>query len=246
MTRLILNSSVLASGLFTLSLFAVTSIGQPALASAPLMVMETLAPSAELAPTLLRVGASPEALTAAGVSAADTTQAAADLDAWLADHAGEIATADESWATANQAAEAIKRKVKSGQATPTEVASLPGLEASRDAAAATRDSLVDDAFVAATGSLTAAQTSALATIQANSIWSLAVHFLVVDRTQENWVALRNALDEKRIAEKYGESVSAESLTVISGALGSTAVATAKVNVDTNLSAIEAAWNAATN
>jgi len=245
MTRLVPNSSVLASGLFTLSLFAMTSISQPALAAAPSVAMETLTPSAELAPTLLRVGLAPEALAASGASAADTTQAAADLDAWLADHSGEIAAADAAWATANQAAETIKRKVKSGQATPEEVAGLPSLETTRDAAAATRDGLLAGAFDAATASLTAAQASALSTIHANSSWNLAVHFLVVDRTQEDWVALRNALDEKRIATKYGESVSAESLAVISAALGSTAVATAKVNVDTNVAAIEAAWNAAT-
>jgi len=223
------------------------ALGTEALASAAAepMCSEAAAPSAELAPTLLRIGLAPEALAASGASAASTTGAAADLDAWLAEHPGEIAAADESWATANQSAETIKRKVKSGQATPAEVASLPGLDATRDAAAAARDGLLSAAFDAATASLAAAQKSALATIHANATWSLAMHFLVVDRSQEDWVALRNALDEKRIAQKYGESLSPGSLAVISSALGSSAVATAKVDVDTNLAAIEAAWDAAT-
>jgi len=232
-----------AAASFAISLAAFIGCSQDTLAAAPVATIG--APSADLAPTLLRVGLGADALAASGASAADTTQAAADLDAWLADHPGEIAAADAAWATANQAATTVKRKVKSGQATPEEVASLPGLETTRDAAAATRDGLLVGAFDAATASLTAAQTSALSAIQANSSWNLATYFLVVDRTQEDWVALRNALDETRIAAKYGESVSAESLAVISSALGSTAVATAKVDVDTNLAAIETAWNAAT-
>jgi len=244
MTRPILRSRPLVSGLLVAALLGLPTTAAPILAP-PSPSLEATTPSADLAPTLLRVGASPEALAASGASTSDTAQCAADLDAWLADHPGEIAAADTAWATANQAAETIKRKVKSGQATAEEAASLPGLEATRDAAAATRDGLLADAFDAATASLTAAQASTLSTIHANSSWNLAVHFLVVDRTQEDWVSLRNALDEKRIAEKYGESISAESLTVISADLSDSAVATAKVDVDTNLAAIEAAWNAAT-
>ena len=82
-------------------------------------------------------------------------------------------------------------------------------------------------------------------IRANAAWGLDTYFLVVDRTEPGWVALRDALDEQRIAAKYDEAVSAESQAVLSAALADQAVAAAKTNLESGLAAVQAAWDSAT-
>lgn len=207
---------------------------------------QTSSPSALLAPTLLRLGLDAKAFAAAGCSASSVVAAAVALDAFIAAAPNDIPNADAVWTTANLEVEAVKRKINQGIASASEVASLANLETTLAGATTVREGLLANAYTMATAGLSTSQVDLLEAIQSNSEWSLPTYFLVVQRSQIQWVTLRNALDEQRIAAKYEEPVSATSLATISAALGDPAVSTAKVNVDTNLANIQTAWTAAVN
>jgi hypothetical protein len=198
-----------------------------------------------LATTMLRIGLTPDALAAAGCSSADVTSAAGYLNTHLLDDESAIPAADAAWASANNAVQDLKRAIKGGEATEEEIGGLAALESTLASASAARDALLDEAFAVAAAALSLDEKADVLTIRGNSSWGLAAHFLVVDRSQEDWVALRDALDEERIAAKYSEAVSAGSQALLSAARGNADVAAAKTNLDINLAAITAAWDSAT-
>ncbi len=236
--------------MLSLPRLALALVAAPLLSfSLPLLALPgASAPAASdgLAETMLRVGLSPEALATSGCTATDASAAVSDLDDHLAESGGAIASADSAWADANAAVQTLKRKIQVNQATQAEIDSLAGLEATLAAAQSTLQGLLDGAFEAATDSFSQSEVDTLLSIKSNGSWGIPTHFLVVDRTEASWVALRDALAEERIAAKYDESVSAESQALISAALADSDVATAKTNLDTNLASVAAAWESATN
>ena len=201
--------------------------------------------SQHLRGTLSRIGLTPEAFTAAGCSDADVSAAASVLNTHLLDNPDALSAADDACFTARIALVELEALIKSGKATEAEKATLPEVKAAIASADADRDALLAEAFAIATVGLDSGELSTIMTIRGNSRWQVETYYLVIDRDQAGWVELREALDEQRIAAKYDEEVSSESLAVIANALGDSKVAAAKVNLDTNLTSIEAAWNAAT-
>ena len=201
--------------------------------------------SPHLRGTLTRIGLTPEAFTAAGCSNADVSAAATVLNTHLIDNPDALSAADDACFAARVALVELEALIKSGKATEAEKATLPEVKAALASAEADRDALLAEAFAIATVGLDSGELSTIMTIRGNERWQVETYYLVVDRDQAGWVELREALDEQRIAAKYDEEVSSESLAVIANALGDSKVAAAKVNLDTNLASIEAAWNAAT-
>lgn len=213
-------------------------------ATEPAKASAATAFESEASMTLRRLELGASTLSAAGATTTETTQVVSDMDDWLGNNEGEIASASATLNSATQAWTAMRSKIQSGQATSEEIESLPSLESAKNAAQSALSSLHDEAFDAAVDGLSEAKQSLAANVRANSAWKFKPYFLVVNRTEANWIALRDALDEQRIATKYGESTSSAALAIISAALADQDVASAKVNYDSNLSSIETAWNSA--
>lgn len=199
----------------------------------------------ELATALYRVGLQPERLAAAGVEAAVTDDVVVNVKSWLAEHPATLSAADEALFEATKARDALFRKVRSGLASPEEIASCSTAKATFDAATAARASALASAFDAGTHGILQEQIVLLSLLQTNAAaWNVPLEYLVVERTQEEWVRLRSALANEKISAKYGEDPDGEDQAHLATVRAEHAVVTAKVNLDTKLGAITDAWEEA--
>ena len=208
--------------------------------------MLPLMPTAsELAVALVRAGLDAEALAAAGVSASSVGTVAGDVTEHLMTNQTLIELADAAVANAKQQANQLKRVIQSGRATSEQIDAYPGatLQMSQDRAQC--QALVDAVFDAATANLSQAQRDTLGAIQENrSNWDLPLEFLVVDRTEPQWVELRDCLANERIAAKLGEAPDAGPQATLAQLRSDPLVAAAKANLDANSAVIDNAWQAA--
>lgn len=214
-------------------------------ATQPLGVLASIPATQELGQLMTRLDLIPENLAAAGCNSSDASTVAADLGEHLLSDPTALDLADETCFDAVSALVEVRTAIRAGEATQAQLDALPGLELAHQAALIARDLLLAAAWSAATASLTETESAALVLIRSNSGWNVDTHFLVIDQTQAQWLELRMALDEQRVALKFGDPVSAESLTIIANALSNEDVARAKVDLESNLASVKAAWLSAT-
>src|SRR5258706_3718774 len=147
----------------------------------------------------LRAGLPPGALAAAGVSQGSvlpTLQAAADQ---MNGAPTAMDNADASYRSARAAADALAAKIQGGTASQEEIASYPSAKTALESADAARLSVLDGYFSSATANLTANQRAALVTIRGNQALGLPEEYLVVTRTEAQWLHLQHALSHVRQA-----------------------------------------------
>ena len=93
--------------------------------------------------------------------------------------------------------------------------------------------------------LTRAQATALSNLRANQSWHVPLEFKVSLRTQREWVAVRAAWqNEKVAADDEEEEVDAACQALLGDCRAEADVAAAKVRLDTDGTAVQAAWNTA--
>lgn len=202
-------------------------------------------PNADLRVALLRSGLGAEALAAAGLSAQETSSVVSAFSSAMSSQPGALEQADASYASARASKDALERKVRSGLATEQEVADLASATTALTSADASRAHVLDGWFHAATTNLAAGKVTALSTIQANASWKLPTQYLVKDRDQAEWVAIRKALNNERICAKYEDEPNSDMQAALSSWRADANVAAAKSALDTNLSAVQSAWDSAT-
>ena len=133
---------------------------------------------------------------------------------------------------------------KSGKASDAEVTALQAAEVALTAAQAARTAALAEIFDAGAAGLAANKTGTLAAIQQNRSWGVPIQYMVSARTETQWVALVDAVANKKIAAQLGEAPLAACTALLAQVDTETAVAAAKVSLDANLAAVQAAWNAA--
>jgi len=193
---------------------------------------------------LIMASLDPRSLAAAGLaqeSILPTLQAAADR---MNAAPSALESAGSSCATARVAVDALATKIQSGKASQEEVASYPAAKAALESAAAARQTVLDGYFSNAIANLTLNQRTALANIRANKSWELPVEYLVVNRTEQEWVALRDALANERIAVDLPETLSESAVSLLATVRADSAVSTARTNIQSALASITSAWNTA--
>jgi hypothetical protein len=193
---------------------------------------------------LLRAGLTPRALAAAGVqqgSVLPTLQAAADQ---MNGAPTALDSADASYRSARGAADALAAKIQGGKASQEEIASYPATKAAVESAEAARQSVLDGYFTAATANLTANQRTALITIRANKALGFQEEYLVVERTEAQWMGLRDALSTERQAIELPDMASESATQLLTTFRADPAVSFASTGVQTNLTQVTSAWNTA--
>lgn len=207
--------------------------------------MLLLAPTAdELAAAMLRIGLGPAQLTAAGGSPSTVATVVGDsLDEMIANPAA-IELADAAFAESKQQCDLLKRVIQSGQATPEQIDAYAVAMTQLSLAEAQRQSVLNGLVSSATESLNESQQSTLAAIRGNGNWDLPIEFLTVDRTEPQWVQLREALANERISAKLGQEPDPEAQSLLQQLRSDPSVATAKANLDANLTVVTVAWEQA--
>jgi len=152
--------------------------------------------------------------------------------------------ADSAYASGRVAADALAAKIQSGKASQEEIASYPAAKTALESAEAARLSVLDGYFTAATSSLTSNQRAALVTIRANKAWSFPEEYLVVNRSEADWIALRDALANERIAVDLPDTLSQTCQALLAAVRADPAVSFASTSVETSLTQVTSAWNTA--
>jgi hypothetical protein len=193
---------------------------------------------------LLRAGLDPRALCAAGVGSGSilaSLQAAADT---MNGAPTALDSADTSFASSRNAADALARKIQSGKASQEEIANYPAAQNALQSAEAAQQSVLDGFFLAAIANLSNPQRVALANIRANKSWELPAEYLVVTRSEPDWVALRDALANERIAVELPGTLSQSAQALLTTVRADSAVAAARTSVQNALTTLTNAWNTA--
>ena len=193
---------------------------------------------------LLRAGLDARALCAAGVasnSVLATLQAAADS---MNGAPTALASADTTYATARNTADSLLRTIQSGKATQEELANYASAQSALQSAESARQSVLDAYFNAAIANLPNAQRLALGNIRANSSWGFPSEYLVVSRSEAQWVALRDALSNERIAVELPDTLSPSAQELLATVRADQSVAAARTNVQGNLTSVTLSWNTA--
>lgn len=188
---------------------------------------------AEVTAAAMRAGLHADSLLAAGVSSASFASIVSSVYEYLTAHAGQMRTLDAQVDSARRAA--------SG---PRSDAPPPLTTMTLDQAVAARDAFYAAVFDAATTSMTQEQKSMLRSQKQNKGKSVPAKYTVVDRSDAEWVALREALADQRIAARDGREANAEVRQRIATADANSVVAAAGQRLSGDRAAARAAWTQA--
>lgn len=199
--------------------------------------------AADLALLLYRAGLDPESLAAAGVTAervpALISHVRDNADEWVA----SLSAADQSFQTGSDARAQLSSMLTSGQGTPENRTALASAEAELQRATQARNTTLQDVFMAATRDLPSGGRAMLLTL-ASCRFDYPVHFRAVERADPASLTLRDALAVQRISQANGDSIPENAAQVIRAEESNSAVATARINVNANGTAVQLAWTAA--
>jgi len=197
----------------------------------------------EFAGVLLRIGLGADTLAAGGITG---EQVAALVGAIRSSYSpATLQGRDDAYIAARQTHDRLRRLVQSGKGTELDVASLRAAEEALASATSPLDNAFAQMRTAALATVSAGQVALLSCVQANRSWGFPVQYLVKDRTEREWVALRDLLAAKRISEQDEEEEFPQSARDALAAVDAeTEIATARVNLDSNLAAVQTAWNTA--
>jgi hypothetical protein len=199
---------------------------------------------ADLAVALHRVGLGPEPATAAGLAVNDVSLVVENAEEWLGVNGPALRAADETRAAAQAEFDRLTRLVRSGTGEPEDVAALPVAHANLNTAETTLAELLDGLFQAATADVDELERITLTRLRSNADWTAALEFKVIDRAEPQWVAIRDALANERIAAKRGEPADQEAQAFLQQLRADPAVSAARASLEANLAAITLAWEAA--
>lgn len=199
----------------------------------------------DLQVALVRAGLDAEALAAAGVTSQETSDLVGSFAIAMATESGRLADADAAFAAARTSADALQRKVRSGLASAEEVLELVTAKSTLASTEAERADTLNDWFAAGVSELSGTKVKALSTIRSNRHWKLPIEFLVVDREEAEWVALRKALANERICAKYEDPPDVAQQAALTTWRAAPACAEAKVSCVATAEAVKSAWSAAT-
>jgi hypothetical protein len=212
-------------------------------ASKPTKVKKRRVPtSAELRSALSRCGLTPDVLAAAGVSAMATPTLVGNARQYLTDHPDDLSDADTAYFAAQASSDQLMRKVQQGQATSDERAAYVAVQTTLASAKAGRDSALEGIKTAASANLSQNQQNGLATIKGNSQWKVPLKYLAANRTDAQWVALREALANDRQASDQGVDPDATCHQRIVDADAVAATTSAGQNLTNHLADVRMAFN----
>jgi hypothetical protein len=193
----------------------------------------------------IRAGLDAKALAAAGVSAQSTSTVITNVNAYLFDHGSDLTSADSACATARTESDRLQRKIQSGQASQEDVSSYQTQVTALATATTQRQAALDAIFNAGTANLSEGQKTALATMRTNrASWDSPLEFLTVNRTQTEWVHLRDCLTNERVAVEYPDNLDQAMQAELATWRANESVAAAITSLGTILSSVTSAWNSA--
>ncbi len=200
----------------------------------------------EVASALARIGLLPDTLAAAGLTPAQTTSLVANARARLDTEIVDLRAADESFFDAKPTLDRLGRLVRNGTATDAQRASHEAAASTVNAAEAARTAVLGQLFNAAVLGLSDDTVTTITTIRDNRAkWQLPLQYLADrDRTEEEWVMLRDALANHRICAAEGVPTDMTCDSVVRSADADLQVSRAQTRLSSRRATVTAAWHSA--
>jgi hypothetical protein len=194
---------------------------------------------------LASLGLHAEGLTAAGIRSHQVGRVIDGARRWLQRNAAQRRELDSEHLIAVSNRDRLKRLVDAGVARPEEEAELSEAIVEVEANRAEREAARRALFDTATASLPSDAKATLERILGNQEGSLLpAHYLVVDRADEEWERLAEALLAERRARKSGTELSPFHQDYLEDARSDVAVWNARVNLVESLGDVTSAWELA--
>jgi len=202
----------------------------------------------EVATALSRVGISPLTLAAAGVSEENVALIVADVGAYLNDHDGCPAIEDAAFGTARANRDRLRALARAGTATTQDLEAVTSAEATLSSAEAALVARLEAIWDLAALRLTTEQATLIARLEAVPAGfrgaSIPIELGAAERSDAQWMALREALAAERLATQDGVALEQSLASLLSAARAESAVATAALNITGMLAEIETEWDEA--
>jgi len=206
-------------------------------------------PASRITPTaaqvdvaLRRAGLNPDALAACGVSVNETTAIVTAVRSALTTDPDLVEGPEETLGQEQKECDALLRLVRSGLASEQDINDCQTARTDADEARATRDGVLDDLFTDLIAGLDVDVRNRLTSVRGNAGWDLPVVYKVVTRNEADWVHLRAALANERIAAKYGEDPDEAEQDFLSDVRSDAAVALAMTTHEAAIDDVTDAWN----
>lgn len=188
---------------------------------------------------LATAGITPKRLAAAEVGSNDIGGIFTAARSHLSEHMATLESAESSLSAARSTAQTLTARVQAGLASVQEAEGLPAAQTALASAQSAMDTALGSFRTSALAGLSSEERAALANLRANQQWGLPAPYLTVNRTEEQWIALRDALAHKRIQTARGAEVEGAASSLVSAA--NQDVASSLAAYDANLSPIRTAW-----
>ena len=197
----------------------------------------------ELEVSLRRNQITPESLAALGLSGAQVETLLTQAHAALSSSVVNLRTAQSEFGEARAQEQILERKVRAGI---NRSESAQQLAAARTTLASKTEALNLQLAALKTAAsaqvLGDGQTSTLSTIQANSTWDMPVEYRCRSgASQAQWVELREALADQRIAQRENRELTFQSQQVLNAWHASAAVSAARTNLAARLPEVQIVW-----
>ncbi len=160
--------------------------------------------NSELGVTLLRVGLSPEALTAAGFTATDARALVGRARSVLGEDIAGLRAADDTLATGRRRVDGLERLVRSGLGRDQDVQDLAAARTALASARTAQAAALESVRTYALGDgASPAGAAVLDRVRGNGRWRFPTQYLCRSATEAEWVRLRDALSIRRQAQSEG-------------------------------------------
>ncbi len=199
--------------------------------------------AAEVRAWLVRAGLDPKALAVANVPAGQIRALVGGAADSIVQNSLAMEQAELALSRGRTSVERLERSVRGGTASADD---LRALATARDALAAAQGQVgefVAGVFTAATAGLSPEARAALQGVKRNRGRGVPMEFTLADRTDAQWVALRDALSARAIAQREGRQIPDAANALVSAATTPASTAAAD-RLRTALPAIQAAWEQA--
>jgi len=202
----------------------------------------------ELAAALARVGVNPLTLAAAGVTEESAALLIADMHEHLSEHDGSPASEDAALGAARSQRDRLRALARAGTASGADIEAIAGAESSLSAAESALDARLDAMWGFVAARLTSEQVTLIARLRdvpevfRGSV--IPVEFGAAERTDEEWMALREALAAERLAAVDGVALDSAPAALLASARAESAVSVANSNIAIRLGGLQTAWDQA--
>ena len=197
----------------------------------------------ELSLCLHTVSLDPESLAAAGVSDQGVAAVVAAGASYISGSETDMADVRSRINAARNDLANKESLVRRGHTGSEYLAALAAAREEHAEASAHLDQLLNGLFTTAITPLPSGQRALLTSIRANSSVGLPKAWLVVSRSQSNWIAIRDALACQEIAQRNNEEADANAGTILDAAACQTTSA-ALASADERIEDATAAFNSA--